>query len=110
MLIFQHFRPVRQKIPLITDDSLRRLTMPVLTIIGGRDVIFDARHTARRLARTAPHATIVFLPHARHILPDQTTPVLEFLLSSNPQQPVPPNTDPQPRSAPIALSTSSAVE
>jgi pimeloyl-ACP methyl ester carboxylesterase len=83
MLIFQHFRPARQILPLFTDDSLRRLTMPVLAVVGGRDIIFDSRHTAKRLARTASQATIRFLPTARHVLPDQTTEVLNFLLTSN---------------------------
>lgn len=81
MLIFKHFRPRRQRLPLFSDDALRRLTMPVLAVVGGKDVIFNSRQTAQRLRRAAPHATITFLPHARHILPDQTIPVLEFLLT-----------------------------
>ncbi len=88
MLIFQHFRQSRERIPVFTDDTLRRLTMPVFAVVGGRDGIFDSRQTAHRLAHTAPQATIRFLPEARHVLPDQTSPVLDFLLTSNrPQYP-----------------------
>ena len=83
MLIFQHFRQTRQKIPVLTNNTLRQLTMPVLAVVGGRDVIFDSRQTAHRLTHTAPQATIRFLPEARHVLPDQTGLVLDFLLTSN---------------------------
>lgn len=86
MLIFQHFRQSRQQIPLFTDESLGQLTMPVLAVVGGRDVIFDSRETAYRLTQNATRATIRFLPDAPHILPDQTMPVLEFLLASNGRQ------------------------
>lgn len=93
MLIFQHFQQSRQRIPLFTDESLRQLTMPVLAVVGGRDVIFDSRETAHRLTQNATRATIRFLPDAPHVLPDQTTPVLEFLLTSNDHRSAPPATN-----------------
>ena len=80
VLIFRNFRPRMQWIPIVTDDQLHDLRMPVLAVVGERDVMLDSRQTARRLRAAVPHATVVSLPDAGHILPDQTATVLDFLL------------------------------
>jgi pimeloyl-ACP methyl ester carboxylesterase len=78
-LIFQHLRPRTERHPVLTDDQLKRLTMPVLAILGGRDVIFDSLAIQRRLEQTLPHAEIRFIPDAGHFIPRQTQAVLDFL-------------------------------
>ncbi|MDQ0381818.1 alpha/beta fold hydrolase [Amycolatopsis thermophila] len=78
-LTFTHFRPRRDRLPVFPDEALRRLTMPVLAIVGGRDAIFDSHATAERLRRTAPRADVVLLPDVAHSIPGQTQPVLDFL-------------------------------
>src|ERR1700733_15055591 len=35
-LIFQHLRPRTKRHPIFTDDQLRRMTMPLLVILGGQ--------------------------------------------------------------------------
>ncbi len=82
VLIFKHFRPRMVKIPIFSDETLRRLTMPVLAIVGGKDVMLDSEGTCNRLARVVPHADIRFLPDARHYIPGQTETTLEFLRAS----------------------------
>lgn len=82
VLVFRHFRPRVVKIPLFSDDALRRLTMPVLAIVGGRDVMLESGETRDRLARLVPRADIAFLPEARHYIPGQTGTILEFLRKS----------------------------
>ncbi len=57
-LIHEHFRPRRVKLPVFTDDALKRLTMPLLAIIGGKDVLFDSAETKRRLERDVAHAEV----------------------------------------------------
>jgi pimeloyl-ACP methyl ester carboxylesterase len=79
LLIFTHFKPRMESIPVFTDDQLRGLTMPVLAVVGSRDALVDSAGTARRLTATVPHATVRVLPDAGHYLPDQTADVLEFL-------------------------------
>jgi pimeloyl-ACP methyl ester carboxylesterase len=79
LLIFKHFRPRMGALPVFDDDTLRRLTMPVLAVVGGRDAMTDARATARRIEATVPRATVRLLPDAGHILPDQSAAVLDFL-------------------------------
>ncbi|MEV4642331.1 alpha/beta hydrolase [Actinoplanes sp. NPDC049548] len=79
LLIFQHFSPRRDPVPTFDDDTLRRLTMPVLAVVGGRDAFLDSAGTRRRLEAVAPSATVRFLPEAGHLLPDQALAVLQFL-------------------------------
>jgi pimeloyl-ACP methyl ester carboxylesterase len=52
-LIQEHYRPCRVKLPVLPDDALRRLGMPVLAIVGARDVLFDSAETR---AAGAPRA------------------------------------------------------
>lgn len=77
--IYRHFRPRMVKLPRFSDDSLRRLRMPLLAIVGGRDVLLDSAETKRRLEFHAPNVEVVFLPEAGHLLPSQTQRLLEFL-------------------------------
>lgn len=78
-LIHQHFRPRLVKLPIFSDAALRRLTMPVLAIVGARDLLLDSAGTQRRLERFAPQARVLYLPDAGHFIPGQTAKVLEFL-------------------------------
>jgi len=87
MVIFKHFKPRMQAIPVFTDEQLRGLPMPVLAIVGERDVMIDSRQTARRLSEALPQATVNLLPDAGHLLPDQTGAIVEFLIAAQPGQP-----------------------
>jgi pimeloyl-ACP methyl ester carboxylesterase len=78
-LIHEHFRQRRVKLPVFSDDALRRLDMPLLAIVGARDVLLDSAGTKSRLERHAPKAEVVFLPEAGHFVPGQTGRVLAFL-------------------------------
>lgn len=79
-LIHEHFRPRRVKMPVFSDDALRRLDMPVLAIVGARDVLLDSAGTKSRLERHAPKAEVVLLPEAGHLIAGQTPRVLAFLI------------------------------
>lgn len=81
LLIQRHYRPRMEKLPIFGDSALRRLTMPVLVVVGRRDRMLDAAGTQRRFARAVPHATVTALPGAGHLLPRQTKAVYEFLRS-----------------------------
>jgi pimeloyl-ACP methyl ester carboxylesterase len=80
-LIHQHFRPRMVKLPVFSDDDLRRLEMPLLTIVGAQDVLLDSRQTKSRLERLLPQADVVILPEAGHFIPGQTGKILAFLES-----------------------------
>ncbi|PWU09427.1 MAG: hypothetical protein C5B51_06250, partial [Terriglobia bacterium] len=81
-LIHKHFRPRMVKLPIFSDDALRRLQMPVLAIVGAHDALLDSAQTRSRLARHAPSAEVVYLPEAGHLILAQTGKVMEFLLSA----------------------------
>jgi pimeloyl-ACP methyl ester carboxylesterase len=80
-LMSQHYRYRREPVPVVDDAAMRRVTMPTLAILGARDTFIDTPRTAARLTRLVPSATVRVLPDIGHLLPAQTTPVLEFLTS-----------------------------
>src|SRR3984957_6389671 len=80
-LIHKTLRPRMVKLPIFSDQALQRLTMPVMAILGGKDVLLDSAETRERLERNVPHASIRFDPEAGHFIPRQTAPILEFLLT-----------------------------
>lgn len=70
-LVFANFRPRREVLPPFDDARLRRLTMPVLAILGAKDVMIDSAGARDRLVRDVSGAEIVWLPEAGHILVGQ---------------------------------------
>lgn len=78
-LTFTHFLPRRDRLPVFPDEALRRLTMPVLVIVGGRDAMLDSHGTAERMTSNVPHATVTLLPDVAHSIIGQTQPILDFL-------------------------------
>jgi pimeloyl-ACP methyl ester carboxylesterase len=78
-LVFANFRSRTMKLPVFSDEALKRLAMPVLAILGGKDVLLDSAGTKKRLERTVPQAEIRFLPEAGHFIRGQTEAILEFL-------------------------------
>ncbi|WP_254602350.1 alpha/beta fold hydrolase [Burkholderia lata] len=78
------FRPRLEAIPVFGDGALRTLSMPVMAIVGGRDVMLDSRETRDRLTRLVPHAQVLFLPDQYHFIRGQRDTVLAFLMSTEP--------------------------
>jgi pimeloyl-ACP methyl ester carboxylesterase len=77
-LIFRNFRVRTEKLPIFRDEELQRLTMPVMAILGGRDVIVDSPAIRKRLEANVP-AEIVWLADADHFLRGQTKAICDFL-------------------------------
>jgi pimeloyl-ACP methyl ester carboxylesterase len=46
-LIHRNFRPRMVKLPIFRDEALKRLTMPMLAIVGSKDVLLDSAETKR---------------------------------------------------------------
>ena len=78
----QHYVARTRPIPMFTDQGIRRVTIPVMAIVGGKDAIFDSNHTKRRLEGCLPQVQIKYLSEAGHGLVDSTSSVLEFLLAA----------------------------
>jgi pimeloyl-ACP methyl ester carboxylesterase len=79
LLVARHFRYRREPVPVVDDDALRRATMPLLVVLGARDMIINSRGSAERLSRLVPSATVRVLPDAGHLVPSQTEPIVDFL-------------------------------
>jgi pimeloyl-ACP methyl ester carboxylesterase len=80
-LIHKNFRPRMVKLPIFSDQALQRLNMPVMAIVGAKDVLMDSAETKERLEHNAPHAQVRYYPEEGHFIRNQTAPILEFLLT-----------------------------
>jgi pimeloyl-ACP methyl ester carboxylesterase len=78
-LVMAHHVIRTEPLPVFSDDVLRRLSVPVLAIVGGRDIVFSATTTRRRLEACVDNARVICLETAGHGPTDQTENVLEFL-------------------------------
>lgn len=72
-------RPRVLSIPQLTDEQLSALAMPILTVVGGRDVLLDSFDTRKRLQAHVPHAEVWFIEDGYHFLPDQTERIASLL-------------------------------
>jgi pimeloyl-ACP methyl ester carboxylesterase len=82
-LIHRHFRPRMVKMPVFSGNALANLHIPVLAIVGARDVLLDSAGTKRRLEQHAPDAQVVYLPEAGHLIAGQAARVLDFLQTTD---------------------------
>jgi pimeloyl-ACP methyl ester carboxylesterase len=80
-LIRNHFRPRMVRLPVFPDNALRSLNVPLLAIVGARDVLLDSAATKRRLETLVSGAQVVYLPEAGHMIAGQTAKVLAFMTS-----------------------------
>ncbi|HXP65576.1 MAG TPA: alpha/beta hydrolase, partial [Steroidobacteraceae bacterium] len=65
-LVQRHFRPRMERLPVFADDALRKLTMPVLVVLGAKDVILDSAETKERFERAGTGAQVSYLPDVGH--------------------------------------------
>ena len=84
LLIFKHFRPRLDRVPLADDATLAGLVPPTLVIAGAQDALLDSHDTARRLRQCAPGVEVRLLPDTGHYLPGQAPVVLDFLTQPAP--------------------------
>lgn len=67
-LTFANFRPRTEVLPPFADADLARLAMPLLAILGAKDVMIDSAGTRERLTRNCAAAEVTWLPDAGHLL------------------------------------------
>jgi len=81
-LVSRHYRPVTEAVPVLSDDELSRLRMPIQYFGGTRDALSRAEESAARLARLLPHTEVHLLEGCGHAVIGQTEAILRFLRSS----------------------------
>ncbi|MEJ2109066.1 MAG: alpha/beta hydrolase [Acidobacteriota bacterium] len=75
----KHVRPRIGKLRVFSDEDLKKLTMPLLAIVGAEDVIFNSLETKERLEKYGQNATVHYLPKVGHSIINQTETILDFL-------------------------------
>ena len=78
-LVFRHFRPRMEKLPIRTDEELAALRMPVQVILGGQDALIRSNETRERMERLVPRLQLTYLEREGHLLPRQTSTIAELL-------------------------------
>lgn len=78
-LMINSFRPRMEKLPVYSDEAMRKLTMPVFAVIAGRDVFFDSLHMKRRFEALVPDVEVDYRAEALHLIPDRTAALAGFL-------------------------------
>ena len=76
------FRARMQPIPSFSDRDLRALDIPVLAVVGDRDLIMDSRETQRRIKANIRKGEVLMLPDAGHGLVNSTAMIHSFLSRS----------------------------
>ncbi|MEQ8859221.1 MAG: alpha/beta fold hydrolase [Pseudomonadales bacterium] len=78
-LMARHFRPRYDRLPVFPDAALADLSMPVLAVVAGRDVMLAPGPMRQRLEDNVPDLEMHFLPDARHFPGSQADRLLDFL-------------------------------
>lgn len=85
-LMHKHTRPRTQRLPIFSDVALKRLNMPVLAIVGGKDALLDSGETRRRLEGLLPNSEVRYLEDAGHFIPGQGAVIADFLSRGVPER------------------------
>ncbi len=78
-LIMKHFKPRIGSLPVITDEELKKFTMPILYIGGEKDALLHTQDSAERLQQLLPHAITRIVPNTGHLLIHKQEEYLNFL-------------------------------
>lgn len=77
-LVMTNFIPFTGALPVLTDEQMKVLTMPVLYIAGTSDVTMDTTKAAQRLSELVPHAK-VSLGDGPHVITSAAETIILFL-------------------------------
>lgn len=78
-LVMTHFNSRMGILPLFSNEELRRLTMPVLVLIGAEDALRDGDKIIMRMREVVPNLTAAILPDQGHALVHTQDRILTFL-------------------------------
>lgn len=77
-LVMENFNPIIGALPVLTDEQLDSLTMPVLYIAGTNDIAIDSTQAAQRLSEFVSHAKIQ-LTDSAHMITSAADQIMPFL-------------------------------
>ncbi len=77
------FRYRTGKIPIVSDENIRNLTVPCYVIVGERDIMLSSKDTIQRIRKLLPMAQTNYLEGEGHALVSVTKEVCDFLLQNS---------------------------
>ena len=80
-VVARHFLPVMEKIPLFTDEALKKISGPVQFFGGDRDALINSVKTGERLKKLVPYSETHILFDTGHAIIDQFHSIKKFLIS-----------------------------
>lgn len=78
-MIGENFNPLTGALPSLTDDQMKKLTMPLLYIAGENDAVIDTGKSVKKLNKVVPGAKIQVIENNGHVVLDTMKWVLPFL-------------------------------
>ncbi len=78
MLVMENFNPVTDSLPILTDEQMKQLKMPVLYIAGLNDVTMDSSKASERLKYSLPNVTLK-IDESAHVITSVSDTVISFL-------------------------------
>jgi len=81
-LVAKGFRSRTGAPPIFTDEQIRKLTMPLLFIGGGKDILINIPESEKRITELLTHARVEILPQAGHAITGTVDIVERFLSNS----------------------------
>jgi pimeloyl-ACP methyl ester carboxylesterase len=81
ILLFTHFKARTDLLPILSDEALQRLNMPVFLLVGDKDAAFDSKKIKARMQVLVPNLAAPDLPEAGHVLANMSNQVIPFLNS-----------------------------
>lgn len=80
-MILEGYIPLREELPVFSDEQLKALVMPVLFVAGENDIMTDTKAAAERLDVILPRVETHLLANAGHIVLNTLTYLMPFLMS-----------------------------
>lgn len=78
-LILWGYNPIKEELPVFTDERLKRLHMPLLSIAGRNDGVIDTVSAAQRLRALLPQAEVLLLENTGHMVINAFEYMIPFL-------------------------------
>ena len=67
-LVARHYRPITKPVPVLSDEQLRALTMPVQVFLGKHDALMRSEESAERMGRMVPSVEVRLLEDEGHAI------------------------------------------
>lgn len=77
-LIMENFIPITKELPVLTDEQMSAIHMPVLYIAGTHDVTMDVEEVVKRLTRLVPQINVRLVEGA-HVIMTAADQIIPFL-------------------------------